>query len=114
MNLAIDATARFELEYNFVDSHDVRRFSGRACPTFAFGAIPVRQFVLRYVELSPKGTGLCPFHDDQVPSLSVNDKENYWHCFACGVGGSVIDFWMSYQDCDFQTAVSELAEMLLP
>lgn len=83
-------------------------------------AITVRQFVLRYVELSPSGLGLCPFHDDHNPSFSVNDKENYWHCFAgCG-GGSVIDFYMLYQqrierrNCDFKVAITELAEILFP
>jgi DNA primase len=83
-------------------------------------AITIRQFVLRYVELSPRGMGLCPFHDDHNPSLSVNDEKNYWKCFAgCG-SGSVIDFYMHYQqqvmgdECDFGTAVAELAEMLLP
>jgi hypothetical protein len=83
-------------------------------------AITVREFVLRYVELSPSGLGLCPFHDDHNPSFSVNDKENFWHCFAgCG-GGSVIDFYMMYQrkvrnrECDFKKAITELAEMLFP
>jgi DNA primase len=75
-------------------------------------AIPVRQFVLRYVELSPSGKGLCPFHDDQMPSLHVNDDRNFWWCFACEKGGSVIDFYMALQDCDFPTAVAELGEML--
>lgn len=82
-------------------------------------AITVREFVLRYVELSPSGLGLCPFHDDHNPSFSVNDKENFWHCFAgCG-GGSVIDFYMLYQqrvekrDCDFKKTLTELANMLL-
>lgn len=77
-------------------------------------AIPVRQFVLRYVELSPAGRGLCPFHDDEHPSLSVNDDKNYWHCFACGQGGSVIDFYMQLKECDFKTAVAELADTFLP
>jgi hypothetical protein len=76
-------------------------------------SIPVRDFVSHYVRLSPSGTGLCPFHDDQVDSFSVNDKRNYWNCFACNTGGSVIDFWMNYRDCDFRTAVTQLADMLL-
>lgn len=76
-------------------------------------AISVRQFVLRYVELSPRGLGLCPFHDDNVASFNVNDEHNFWHCFACGAGGSIIDFWMKMQECDFTTAVRELREMLL-
>ena len=76
-------------------------------------AVSVREFILRYVELSPKGLGQCPFHDDNVASFNVNDEHNFWHCFACGTGGSVIDFWMQMQDCDFVTAVHELREMVL-
>ncbi len=76
-------------------------------------AISVGDFVGRFVELSSNGRGYCPFHDDTHTSFGVNDKRNYWSCFAgCG-GGSIIDFWMLYQQCDFKTAVSELAEMLL-
>ena len=56
---------------------------------------------------------LCPFHDDKVESFSVNDKDNYWHCFGCGKGGSIIDFFMLWHDCDFTTALWELASWLL-
>jgi hypothetical protein len=73
----------------------------------------VNDFVSQYLELNSTGQGLCPFHDDQHRSFSVNIEKNYWHCFAgCG-GGSIIDFWMKWKDCDFKTAVSELAGMLL-
>jgi hypothetical protein len=79
-------------------------------------SVTVLEFVSRYVELKPVGSGalgLCPFHDDHNPSFGVNDEENYWNCFAgCG-GGSVIDFWMKWQTCDFKTAVKELAGMFL-
>lgn len=71
-------------------------------------------FISQFVELSPTGRGQCPFHPDQHASFAVNLDSNYWHCFAgCG-GGSIIDFWMKKQDCDFTTAVRELAGMLLP
>ncbi len=73
----------------------------------------VLDFVSQYVELAPNGRGLCPFHNDQHASFSVNDEKNYWHCFAgCG-GGSLIDFYMKLKDVDFKGAVHELAEMLL-
>jgi hypothetical protein len=76
-------------------------------------SIAVKDFISRYVQLSDNDRGFCPFHDDQHTSFSVNVKENYWHCFAgCG-GGSIIDFWMRWQKCDFTTAVRELAKMLL-
>jgi hypothetical protein len=73
----------------------------------------VLDFVGEYVELASNGRGLCPFHDDQNASFSVNAEKNYWHCFAgCG-GGSLIDFWMKMKELDFTKAVRELAEMLL-
>ena len=76
-------------------------------------SVAVADFVGRYVQLSANGRGLCPFHEDQHMSFSVNAERNYWHCFSgCG-GGSIIDFWMKRQDCDFRAAVKELAEMLL-
>ncbi|MCP4288862.1 MAG: hypothetical protein GY792_31310, partial [Gammaproteobacteria bacterium] len=75
--------------------------------------ISVLDFVSQYVELAPNGRGLCPFHDDRHASFGVNVEQNYWHCFAgCG-GGSVIDFWMKWQACDFKTAVKELDRKLL-
>jgi len=75
--------------------------------------MPVQQFVSEYVSLSHSGRGLCPFHEDHTPSFSVNQEGNYWHCFACESGGSIIDFYMLLNECDFPTAVTELAEMLL-
>ena len=79
-------------------------------------AVSVLEFVSQYVELKPTANGavgLCPFHDDHDPSFGVNDEGAYWHCFAgCG-GGSVIDFYVKWKGCDFTTAVTELAEMLL-
>ena len=74
------------------------------------------EFVSRYVDLKPTASGavgLCPFHDDHHPSFTVNTEENYWVCFACGTGGSVVDFYMRWHDCDFTTAIRELAKMLL-
>jgi hypothetical protein len=72
--------------------------------------IPVRELVEQYVDLNAKGTGRCPVHDDEVPSFSVNEKENYWNCFSgCG-GGSVIDFWMKLNNMDFPEALHDLAE----
>jgi hypothetical protein len=81
-------------------------------------SVGVRDFVEQYVELSTSGVGLCPFHDDQHSSFSVNEQEGYWQCFAgCG-GGSIIDFWARWrenhgQNLDFVALLGELADMLL-
>lgn len=78
------------------------------------------EFIRQYVDLKPNeggAIGLCPFHDDQHPSFGVNEKGNYWHCFAgCG-GGSIIDFWSLWrkkkgQDPSFAATITELADML--
>jgi len=47
------------------------------------------------VELKKRGNnyiGLCPFHEDKKPSLSVNQEKGMWHCFGCGAKGGVIGF----------------------
>jgi len=79
-------------------------------------SVTVLEFVSQYVDLKPTASGalgLCPFHDDHNPSFGVNDEDNYWHCFAgCG-GGSVIDFYMKWRECEFATAIRELVEMVL-
>ena len=47
--------------------------------------------VAEYYGLQAKRNGLacCPFHDDKHPSMKI--EKNY-HCFACGVGGDVVDY----------------------
>ncbi|KXK28784.1 MAG: hypothetical protein UZ01_02524 [Candidatus Brocadia sinica] len=59
----------------------------------------------------PEVLGLCPFHDDESPSLSVNLKKGLYHCFACGVSGDAIDFYQRLNNVDFKTALDRLGEM---
>jgi hypothetical protein len=49
---------------------------------------------------------VCPWHDDANPSLTLYERtdENRCHCFACGKGGSVIDFVMQREQWSFQEA----------
>jgi hypothetical protein len=76
-------------------------------------AISVYDFVSQYIQLDRGGRGLCPFHDDHRESFSVNRDENYWHCFACEIGGSIINFYMKWHGVEFKDAVTELAKLLL-
>ena len=41
--------------------------------------------------------GLCPFHDDHNPSLSVNREKGVWHCFGCGKSGDLAAFVKEWQ-----------------
>ncbi len=52
--------------------------------------------------------GLCPFHHDKDPSLSITPSKNEWHCFGCGKGGDVIRFVELYDQVDFKEAVNRL------
>jgi len=54
--------------------------------------------------------GLCPFHDDHNPSLSINPLTNLWQCFGCGAGGDVIRFVELFDQVDFKEAVEILSD----
>lgn len=65
-----------------------------------------------YVSLKKKGremVGLCPFHNDHRPSLSVNPAKQIFKCFACGAGGDVLKFVQMYERLTFPQAVERLA-----
>ena len=52
---------------------------------------------------------LCPFHQEKTPSFTVSAQRQTFHCFGCGVGGSVFRFVMDYEHLDFPAAVHKLA-----
>ncbi len=63
------------------------------------------------IALKKNGTsyfGLCPFHDDTNPSLSVNPTTNLWQCFGCGKGGDVIRFVEMFDKVPFPEAINLL------
>lgn len=60
---------------------------------------------------SAQATGLCPFHKDTHPSLSVNTENGLFHCFACKAAGDVFAFHQRLRDIDFRMALAELAEL---
>ena len=55
---------------------------------------------------------VCPFHGDKDASLKIYKGTGGWHCFGCGKGGSVIDFVMEHEGCDFRTAVEAIDHAL--
>lgn len=48
---------------------------------------------------------LCPFHDDNNASASVDFDNQLFNCFACGDAFDSIGFVMAYENCDFRRAV---------
>lgn len=69
--------------------------------------------VLRgYVALDRKGGNYwacCPFHHEKTPSFAVNEADQFYHCFGCGVSGDVIGFVREIESTDFMGAVRILA-----
>jgi DNA primase len=53
--------------------------------------------------------GLCPFHDEKSPSLSVSPGRGLFHCFGCSEGGDVIRFVERIEHLSFTEAVEKLA-----
>lgn len=52
----------------------------------------------------------CPWHSDEHPSLTLyeTDGKYHCHCFACGRGGSVIDYVMARDGVTFWEACEQL------
>ena len=65
-----------------------------------------------HVVLKKKGrefVGVCPFHDDKSPSMTVSPAKQFYYCFSCGAGGNAIKFLMELQRLSFSDVVLELA-----
>jgi DNA primase len=66
----------------------------------------------RRVELKKAGVtykGLCPFHTENSPSFTVSPTRQTFHCFGCGMHGSVLSFLIEYEGTPFREAVRDLA-----
>ena len=54
--------------------------------------------------------GVCPFHDDSNPSMSVSREKQIYTCFSCHATGNVFTFLMNYEHIDFREALHYLGE----
>ena len=54
--------------------------------------------------------GLCPFHDDKTPSFMVSPTKQICKCFACGEGGTAINFLMKHEQITYPEALRWLAK----
>ena len=74
---------------------------------------PIADVIGEHVQLRNAGggnlKGLCPFHDEKSPSLSVSPAKGLFHCFGCGAGGDVIRFIERAEQVSFPEAVRRLA-----
>ena len=71
--------------------------------------------ISEYIPLIKKGKnyfGVCPFHDDSNPSMSVSREKQIYKCFSCGASGNIYNFLMDYEHIDFKDALSKLSSKL--
>lgn len=69
--------------------------------------------ISKYIPLVPKGKnffGVCPFHEDHSPSMSVSKEKQIYTCFSCGATGNVIKFIEDYENVSFMEALKILAD----
>ena len=67
-----------------------------------------------HVELRRSGRdqfrGCCPIHGGHSrDAFHVNVTKNVFHCFACGAGGTVLDFVAAMDHCSLREAALKLA-----
>ena len=53
--------------------------------------------------------GLCPFHDDHNPSLTINQERQSYRCWVCDEGGDCFSWVMKHDGVDFREALEILA-----
>ncbi len=71
--------------------------------------------VSSYINLEPKGKnffGVCPFHDDHSPSMSVSPEKQIYTCFVCGASGNVFTFVQNYENLSFPESVKVVANKI--
>jgi len=73
------------------------------------------EVIKEYVPLQKKGNsykGLCPFHADNNPSMSVSKEKKVYNCFSCGEKGTVINFVSKFENISEDAACIKLGKRI--
>ncbi|MBQ7136423.1 MAG: DNA primase [Bacilli bacterium] len=74
--------------------------------------IDIVDLIGEYVPLVQKGRnffGVCPFHNDTNPSMSVSRDKQIYKCFSCGASGNIFTFIRDYEHMDMKDVLELLA-----
>ena len=74
--------------------------------------IDMGDLIGEYVPLVQKGRnffGVCPFHNDTNPSMSVSREKQIYKCFSCGASGNIFTFVRDYEHMDMKDVLELLA-----
>lgn len=75
--------------------------------------IDIVDLISEYVPLVQKGKnyfGVCPFHNDTNPSMSVSREKQIYKCFSCGASGNIFTFVSNYENISFKEALEQLGK----
>ena len=75
------------------------------------GKVDIVDIIGERIPLTAKGKnyfGVCPFHDDTNPSMSVSREKQIYTCFSCHATGNVFTFLMNYEHMDFKEVLKYL------
>jgi DNA primase len=78
-----------------------------------YNAAQIVDVVSDFVTLKKRGVnyvGLCPFHEDSSPSFYVSPSKNICKCFACGEGGTSVQFIIKHEQVSYLEALRYLAK----
>jgi DNA primase len=98
--MSVNGSARFDLDA----LKQTRRLSD---------VLVAAGIVLRLVGTN-RFSARCPFHDDHVPSLLVDERDGHFHCFGCQAHGDVIAFVMRRDGIGFTEACQRLSDAPIP
>lgn len=76
-------------------------------------AIDINDVISAYVPIKKMGRNskcLCPFHNENTPSMVVYSDTQSFYCFGCSAGGDAINFVMRAEDVGYVEAVKILAQ----
>lgn len=77
-------------------------------------SVNIVDVISTYLPLTQRGKnffGVCPFHDDHSPSMSVSADKQIYKCFSCGATGNVFTFLMDYEHISFVEALEKIAQI---
>lgn len=77
-------------------------------------SVNIVDIISNYLPLTKKGKnyfGVCPFHDDHSPSMSVSEEKQIYTCFSCGATGNVFKFLQDYENINFLESVKKCADI---
>ena len=75
--------------------------------------VDIVELISEYLPLSKKGQyywGVCPFHNDKNPSMSVDTKRQTYNCWSCHASGNVFTFLQNIESISFSEALKRLAD----